>query len=206
MASKSLEISAEDVRVIGLCTGSLAASAFCCTITLDDLHRIAIPIVCVAFQVGILAASAASASYQQDGYEAKWSCAFAHVSESRMEDLLEEFHTNVSWLSLVLMPSYYLISSRFKLERALVTYKERFADETKSRVRAHISAIFQQSHLRASLSVDTQLLCRDLSRVWKVSNLLGFLFTHLITMERLMTQIVFSKLSRQCQILISLHS
>jgi hypothetical protein len=123
MASKSLEISAEDVRVIGLCTGSLAASAFCCTITLDDLHRIAIPIVCVAFQVGILAASAASASYQQDGYEAKWSCAFAHVSESRMEDLLEEFHTNVSWLSLVLMPSYYLISSRFKLERALVTIK-----------------------------------------------------------------------------------
>ncbi|KAF2766234.1 ketoacyl-synt-domain-containing protein [Teratosphaeria nubilosa] len=51
--------------VLGLCTGSLAAAAFAATGSLDDLELLAAPVVAMAFQLGVHAATAGDMLYQR---------------------------------------------------------------------------------------------------------------------------------------------
>ncbi|KAL4925682.1 uncharacterized protein BDV17DRAFT_300198 [Aspergillus undulatus] len=73
----------------GFCTGSLAAAAFTASSSLNDLRRLAVPVLLMACQMGVEAASASSMLYEQDDNELQsWSFVVPRMAESEALSIL----------------------------------------------------------------------------------------------------------------------
>ncbi len=99
---------ASNTRVLGLCTGLLAASAAVSAKTVEELVPLAVELVRVAFRSGAVADGARSVLSQVGEENAPWSTIVTGASEQSAKDALTAFHeekgipqSNQAWVSAV---------------------------------------------------------------------------------------------------------
>ena len=111
---KSPSTSHFDTRLLGLCTGFLAASAVASVDSLTALLPLAVEVLRVAFRTG---AHVANVSERLEGRldgQDSWSTILAGVDAQSAGEILERFHqSNVSTMSQLFCKSCLTHSSRF---------------------------------------------------------------------------------------------
>ena len=90
--SKHLDDS--NTRIIGSCTGLLAAVAASSSRSLADLPVLGVLLVRIAFRVGVAVADARERMQQGPSRQGSWSVAVAESSQEKMRDLLGQFHVD----------------------------------------------------------------------------------------------------------------
>ncbi|KAF7596627.1 hypothetical protein BBP40_000549 [Aspergillus hancockii] len=83
---------AENITVVGLCTGSIAAAAYAASASLEDLKLLAVPTVSMAFQIGLQAATVSSMLYEQGDSWESWSIAIANMTEDEALSALKTYN------------------------------------------------------------------------------------------------------------------
>ncbi|KAK4989349.1 polyketide synthase [Elasticomyces elasticus] len=84
--------SASNVRVLGLCTGLLAAAAAVSSKTVADLVPLAVELVRIAFRVGTCTNTAREALEQSEDVRDSWSTIVAGITEQAAKEALATFH------------------------------------------------------------------------------------------------------------------
>ena len=79
-------------KVIGSCTGLLAATALCSSRVISDLPNLGTALVRIAFRVGVTVAESRDRLQQGSKGQASWSVAVAESSEDAIKATLEQFH------------------------------------------------------------------------------------------------------------------
>ena len=79
-------------RMIGLCTGLLAAIAASSFRSFSDLPTLGVALVRIAFRVGVVVAGTRERLQQGPRGQASWSVAVAESSEDSMKATLRQFH------------------------------------------------------------------------------------------------------------------
>ena len=88
--------------MVGLCTGSLAAAAVCCSRNIAELLPAAIEAVLVAFRTGLRATEVRDRLELSDGASATWSIVVPGIQEGAASTLLKDFcHNRVCQYELV---------------------------------------------------------------------------------------------------------
>ncbi|KAF2857812.1 polyketide synthase [Piedraia hortae CBS 480.64] len=83
---------ASDTRLLGLCTGLLAAAAVVCSRTLDELVSLGISFVRISFRCGVVA-DAVRAQLAAPGHDrSSWSTIVTGTTESVAQKALDDFH------------------------------------------------------------------------------------------------------------------
>ena len=83
-----------NTRIIGSCTGLLAAVAASSSRSLSDLPTLGVVLVRIAFRVGVAVASARERMQQGPACQGSWSVAVAESSQDRIRDVIAEFHAD----------------------------------------------------------------------------------------------------------------
>lgn len=83
-----------NTRIIGSCTGLLAAVAASSSQSLSDLPTIGVILVRIAFRVGVTVASARERMQQGPACQGSWSVAVAESSQDKIKDIIAEFHAD----------------------------------------------------------------------------------------------------------------
>ena len=83
---------ASNTRILGLCTGLLAAAAVASARSLTDLIPLAVEAVRVAFRTGAYVGAASDALDQKNQARESWSTIVPNVSESAARVAIDEFH------------------------------------------------------------------------------------------------------------------
>ena len=81
-------------RIIGLCTGLLAAIVASSSRTLSDLLTLGVAMVRIAFRVGVVVAGSRERLEQGPTSQASWSVAVAESSEDTMKATIKQFHAD----------------------------------------------------------------------------------------------------------------
>jgi len=81
-----------NTRVIGLCTGLLAASAVVCAKSLSDLLPLAVEAVRISFRTGSIVASAKDSLEQTSRSQESWSTIVTNTNEQTAKTALADFH------------------------------------------------------------------------------------------------------------------
>lgn len=77
--------------LVGLCTGSLAAAAICCSRNIAELLPAAIEAVLVAFRTGLRATEVRDRLELSDGASASWSIVVPGIQEGTASTVLTDF-------------------------------------------------------------------------------------------------------------------
>ena len=83
-----------NTRIIGSCTGLLAAVAASSSRSLSDLPTLGAILVRIAFRVGVAVANARERMQQGPACQGSWSVAVAESSQDRMQELMAQFHAD----------------------------------------------------------------------------------------------------------------
>ncbi|KAL2818236.1 hypothetical protein BDW59DRAFT_175214 [Aspergillus cavernicola] len=81
----------DEISVVGLCTGSLVAAAYASCASLDDLKALAVPTVCIAFQMGLQVATASTMLHEQGTPLESWSTAISKMTEDEVLSALKVY-------------------------------------------------------------------------------------------------------------------
>ncbi|KAH0558765.1 Type I Iterative PKS, partial [Trichoglossum hirsutum] len=84
--------SASNTRILGLCTGLLAAAAVASAKSLTDLISLAVEAVRIAFRTGAHVSSTAEALGQTSQARQSWSTIVTNISEDSAKAAIDEFH------------------------------------------------------------------------------------------------------------------
>lgn len=85
--------SPSDTRVVGLCTGLLAASAVACAKSLSDLLPLAVEAVRLSFRTGTVVGNIKDGLEPASRSQESWSTIIANTSEGAAQEALDEFHS-----------------------------------------------------------------------------------------------------------------
>lgn len=85
-------INPSNSRIIGLCTGMLAAVAASSFRSFSDLPTLGTALVRIAFRVGVVVAGSRERLQQGPRGQASWAVAVAESNEDRMKATLRQFH------------------------------------------------------------------------------------------------------------------
>lgn len=80
-------------RIVGLCTGLLAAVAVASSQSLADLLPLAVEVVGIAFRVGMQVSQVAEQLQSTPEKSKSWSVAFSGLNEASARDALDNFNT-----------------------------------------------------------------------------------------------------------------
>ena len=83
-----------NTRIIGSCTGLLAAVAASSSRSLSDLPTLGVILVRIAFRVGVTVATARERMQQGPACQGSWSVAVAESSPNKIEDLIAGFNAD----------------------------------------------------------------------------------------------------------------
>ena len=81
-----------DTRIVGSCTGLLAAIAASSSRGLSDLPALGVTLVRISFRVGVAVADSRERVQQGPTCQGSWSMAVAEPSQDKMRDLINKFH------------------------------------------------------------------------------------------------------------------
>jgi Starter unit:ACP transacylase in aflatoxin biosynthesis len=84
--------SASNTRILGLCTGLLAAAAVASARSLTDLIPLAVEAVRVAFRTGAQVSSTSDALGQKGQARESWSTIVPNTTENAAQAAIDEFH------------------------------------------------------------------------------------------------------------------
>ena len=100
--------SASNTRILGLCTGLLAAAAVASARSLTDLIPLAVEAVRIAFRTGAHVSTASDALGQKSQVRESWSTIVPGVTENAAQAAIDEFHTQSVCIASVLLPMWVL--------------------------------------------------------------------------------------------------
>ena len=83
-----------NTRIIGSCTGLLAAAAASSSRGLSELPDLGVTLVRIAFRVGVAVAGSRQRVQQGPTRQGSWSVAVAESSQDNMRELIEQFHAD----------------------------------------------------------------------------------------------------------------
>ena len=113
LEATSKHLSDSNTRIIGSCTGMLAAVAASSSRSLPDLLALGVTLVRIAFRVGVAVADSRERMQQGPSCQGSWSVAVAESNQDKMQDLLAQFHTSEVRAETLHRNT---LSHRFKLE------------------------------------------------------------------------------------------
>jgi len=88
--------SASNTRILGLCTGLLAAAAVASARSLTDLIPLAVEAVRIAFRTGALVSTTSEALGQTNQARESWSYIVTNITEAAAKTAIDEFHRQTS--------------------------------------------------------------------------------------------------------------
>ena len=94
LEATSKRLSDSNTRIIGSCTGMLAAVAASSSRSLSDLLALGVTLVRIAFRVGVAVADSRERMQQGPSCQGSWSIAVAESNQDKMQELLGKFHAN----------------------------------------------------------------------------------------------------------------
>ena len=83
-----------NTRIIGSCTGLLAAVAASSSRGLSELPDLGVTLVRIAFRVGVAVAGSRQRVQQGPTRQGSWSVAVAEASQDKMRELIKQFHAD----------------------------------------------------------------------------------------------------------------
>nr|WHN38863.1 polyketide synthase 2 [Elsinoe perseae] len=157
---------AANTRVLGLCTGSLAASVIVSAKSLSELVPLAVEAVRIAFRAGACV-DAAKRALQQPGEEKEpWSTIVMNVSEKDAQKALDDFHSSTgtslpsrAYLSAVSTMAVTISGPPSTTQKL---FSESIALSSKNRVSIPIFAPYHAAHLHSES--DLQRIIPDSTR------------------------------------------